>query len=133
MLNIKGAYVVIGPSAPRAILLSCTAYQHYTDLTALVGFDKATRATFGATADYALPCTAECMEFIALNFEGAEKAAVRQLCARIALGQPLGDGKDLTEGGQGARIDTPVVNPKSPSGAAVKLTKTERLAMSVQS
>lgn len=117
MLNIKGAFVVIGEAQPPlAVILADTAYGLYMDRCAVVGFTKATRYTFGHTADYALPCSSECMEFIALNYQGPRQDEVRQLCARIALGQPVGDGKEYGDGGQHARIDAPIPNPKSPAG-----------------
>jgi hypothetical protein len=116
MLNIKGAFVVIGTKAPIAVLLSASAYDLFSDRIGAVGLDKATRYQFGHTATHALPCTLDCMEFVALNYEGAHKEAVRQICARIALGQPIGDGADYGDGGQHARIDAPVPNPKTPAG-----------------
>lgn len=121
MLNIKGAFVVIGAQAPIAVVLGESDFNSYMDRVRVVGFDKATHYTFGHEATHALPCTLDCMEFIALNFDGERKDEVRQLCARIALGQPIGNGKDITEGGQHARIDAPVPNPKSPAGVAVSV------------
>jgi hypothetical protein len=117
MLNIKGAFVIIGNKAPVAVLLSADRYTMYMDRVSVVGFDKATHYTFGHDATAALPCTAECMEFVALNYTGAHADDVRRLCARIALGEPIGDGKDYGEqdGGQHARIDAPKPMP-SPSG-----------------
>jgi hypothetical protein len=117
MLNIKGAYVVIGTQAPIAVILSAGAQSLFDDRIGAVGFDKAVSYTFGHTATNALPCTAECMEFVALNYQGGRTDDVRRLCARIALGEPIGDGKDYGEqdGGQHARIDAPKPMP-SPSG-----------------
>lgn len=117
MLNIKGAFVVIGSTAPRAVLLSASAYALYQDRIAVVGFEKATAYTFGHTATHALPCTEDCMEAMALNFVGAFQDKVRQICARIALRKPLGDDSDGS-GGQGARIDTPAPKPSPSSGIA---------------
>ena len=127
MLNIKGAFVVIGSSTPVALILSANAYAVYCDRVAVVGFEKATAYTFGHTAAHALPCTAECMEFMALNFTGAHQDLVRQLCARIALRQPIGNGEDLSDGGQHARIDAPVPRPGSGDGIAA-----EREALAIE-
>ena len=120
MLNIQGAFVLIGRDAPVAVLLSANAYAVYLDRVRVCGFDKAVSYTFGPAVTHALPCTLDCMEFIGLNYTGARTAEVRQICARIALGQPIGDGKDLTEGGQGARIDAPVKLPNAPAGIAAE-------------
>ena len=116
--NLTGAYVIIGTNAPRAVILSMSELALFRDRERVSGIDKAVSYTFGKGAAYALPCTSDCMEFIALNYVGTQQDAVRQICARIALGQPIGDGKDLTEGGgQGARVDAPVPRPTRPSNA----------------
>src|SRR5258708_4401664 len=115
--NMTGAYVIIGTAAPFAVLLGPSEYALFRDRERVCGIDKAVSYTFGHTAEYALPCTVDCMEFMALNYVGKRADEVRQICARIALGQPLGDGKDLTEdGGQGARIDAPIPRPNAPAG-----------------
>jgi hypothetical protein len=117
MLNIKGAFVLIGVKPPIPVLISESAYVLYMDRIRVAGIDKADAYTFGHDVVCALPCTGDCMEFIALNYVGAHQDAVRRICARIALGEPLGTGKDITEdGGQPARIDAPVTNPKAPAG-----------------
>lgn len=119
MLNIKGAYVVIGTQAPFAVILGADAEGLLNDRIAAVGYDKAIAYTFGHTVEHALPCTLACMESIALEFRGSHEDKVRQLCARIALGEPIGDGKDLSDqGGQHARIDAPKSKPGAPSQAA---------------
>jgi len=120
MLNIKGAYVVIGAKAPLAVILSESAERLFRDRISVVGLDKATQYQFGHSATNALPCSAECMEFVALNYQGAHEAQVRAMCARIALRQPLGDDSD---GGQHARIDAPVADPNAPTGAALHVQR----------
>lgn len=120
MLNITGAYVVIGTKEPFAVMLSATAHKLYQDRVSVVGPDKAVTYTFGQYATHALPCTLDCMEFVALNYVGPHEALVRQICARVALGQPIGNGKDITEGGTPARIDAPVPRPGAPAGVAVE-------------
>lgn len=115
MLNIKGAYVVIGSQDPVAVLLGADADALLNDRIATVGYEKAIAYTFGHTATNALPCTLACMELIALEYKGTNADKVRQICARIALGEPLGNGKDYGEGGQPARIDAPVCGPSAPS------------------
>jgi hypothetical protein len=115
MLNIKGAFVIVGTTEPRAVILAAGQFDLYMDRISAVGLDKATSYTFGHTATHALPCTRDCMEFIALNYVGAFQDKVRQLCARIALGQPIGD--DTDEGGQHAVIDAPKPKPGAPSRA----------------
>lgn len=121
MLNIKGAYVVIGTQPPIAVLLSADADALLDARIDTVGFDKAIAYTFGHTATHAIPCTSASMEMMALKFRGAHEDKVKQLCARIALGEPIGDGKDISDlGGQHARIDAPKPNPKSPAGAKAR-------------
>jgi hypothetical protein len=116
MLNIKGAYVVIGSKEPFAVLLGADADALLTDRIGAVGYDKAIKYTFGHEASNALPCTLACMETIALEFKGSHEMQVRQLCARIALGEPIGNGKDYgDQGGQHARIDAPTPRPSSPA------------------
>lgn len=116
MKNIKGAFVVLHTTGPVALLMSERATALFADRISAVGYDKAIAYTFGHTATNALPCTEDCMTFIALEYQGAHSEAVRQLCARIALGQPIGSGKDITEGGQPAIIDAPKDKPLAPVG-----------------
>jgi hypothetical protein len=118
MLNIKGAYVVIGTVEPVAVLLGADADALFNDRIGVVGYAKAIAYTFGHTASNAIPCTLAAMESIALGFRGDHESKVKQLCARIALGEPIGDGKDYgDQGGAHAHIDALIPNPKSPAGA----------------
>ena len=123
MLNIKGAFVLIGTEVPRAVVISGTAFALYHDRIRVVGFDKANSYTFGHTVTHALPCTLECMEFTALNYTGAHQELVRALCACIALRKPIGDGKDLTEGGTPAIIDAPRPKPNGGNGAHARVAR----------
>ncbi len=116
MLNLKGAFVVVGNASVTAHVLPDTAYGLYMDRIAVVGFDKATAYTFGNDALYALPCTAECMEHIALNYMGINQEATRALCAVIALGKPIPNGSDSgPKGGLGILADH--AKPKAPKGS----------------
>lgn len=121
MLNLKGSYVVIGAKAPIAHILGADQEALFQDRSRVVGLTKAVKYQFGNDAVAALPTTRECMEFIALNFVGPHQEAVRGMCAKIALGQPLSDGKDITEGGTHAKLDPPKPRKPSPS-AKVALT-----------
>lgn len=121
MLNLKGAFVVIGDAPPRAVVLAEFELNRYIDRIGISGYDKANAFQFGHWARSALPCDRECMEFMALNFEGPHKVEVRGLCAAVALGQPIGNGKDLTEGG--LKVAVPAPRPRKPSPAnAVAVT-----------
>lgn len=114
--------MVIGAQrAPFACLIAAASYAAYQDRISVVGFDKATRFQFGNDAVAALPSTADCMEFIALNYVGPWQQEVRGLCAKVALGEPIGNGSegDDTDGGSKAALVP--VQPKSPSGALVQL------------
>jgi hypothetical protein len=118
MLNIKGAFVVIKQSGVEPVILGERQYVGYMERVTIVGFDKANHFVFGAGTIAALPCTQACMESVALNYADTEKHGkmVKAICARIALGMPLGNGKDIGEGGLG--IKSPVDAPKSPNGGS---------------
>lgn len=122
MLNITGAFVVIFTDKVEPHLLGAKAVADYYERVAIVGFLKTNQFTFGGDALAALPCTEDCMTTIALNYPDTEPMAkqVKAICARIALGQPLGDDSG-PQGGLGILANhAKPKTPRSPSGARVK-------------
>lgn len=118
MLNLKGAFVVIFNATVQAHILTESALGLYIDRASVVGFDKATRATFGNDALYALPCTLDCMTALAMNYAGIHADIVKGICACIASGLPIPNGSDAsdsTEGGLG--IKAAHTRPKAPKGS----------------
>ena len=118
MLNIRGAFVVVGPGKqPLPVLLGETQLMRFEDRAQIVGLDKAVPYTFGAGYVNAIPCTTACMEFIALNYVGPDAEQIKAICARIALGKPLGGDAPPDGGGSKDRMPKPKPAPKGPSQA----------------
>lgn len=127
--NFKGCYVLIGNSPPVAVLLSIGQDKLYSDRCSVSGMAKANTCTFGADVASAVPCSAEAMEFIALNYQGLHADAVKAMCARIALGLPIGGDTDSSGLDGGTRIPR-VQGPKG-KGPGTKLAIPD--AVTVQS
>jgi len=118
MRNIRGAFVVVKTTGVEPHLISATAFELFMDRVRVSGADKANRYTFGNDTVYVLPCVTECMESIALEYTGIHATQVKAICARIALGQALGDdskGNDNPQGGLGIAADH--TKPKAPKGS----------------
>jgi hypothetical protein len=119
--NLKGAFVVVRESTVSAHILESCTFNLFMDRVRVSGEAQANKATFGNDALYAFPCTEDCMTFIALNYNGVHEGEVKAMCACIALGQPFGNGKDITEGGLGVVTDdSKPIKPKGGAGAKAK-------------
>lgn len=120
MLNITGAFVVIFMGRVEPHLLGSDEVVRYYERVELAGFLKANQFTFGHDALSALPCTSQCMESVALSYPPSEAMAdqVRAICARIALGQPLGNDPG-PQGGLGIKAAHTKPKKPSPSGDGI--------------
>lgn len=139
MLGITGSFVVLGAArAPEVHLLAPDSLRAFYERLALAarrcrdpeqGRANVYAITFGAGAEYAFPCTTECMEFAALQYMGPYQQETRTLCARIALRQPFGPDampKDSGEPEGGLKVQSEAPKPRKPrpSGAAVAISQT---------
>lgn len=123
-LSVVGLYVAVGGGMPPvAVLLAAGTVRLFEDRERVVGRDKALQATFGQLCEYAFPANDGALTYLmehavsdALPY-GDELAA---LAAKIILGKPLGDGKDLTEGGLKVRANPLPVKPR-PGGIAKRV------------
>lgn len=119
MLNLHGAFVVVFTNRVEPHVLGGNDLRAYYERIAIVGPLKTDQFTFGGEALFALPCKADLMQGIALNYPMSEPMAleVRAMCATIALGKPVGHGNtvDPTEGGLG--IKAAHTRPKAPKGS----------------
>jgi hypothetical protein len=124
LLNKRTAFVVFGAlRAPEAHLITDEALRAFEERLSIA--ERRTRdpaqartlvyaATFGPGADYARPCTAGAMEFMALQYVGPHADLLKALCARILLGQPIGGDAQQPRGSDGG------IKEKAPTRAPVK-------------
>ena len=116
-----GMFIVYGPdesAAPSVHLLSRDATDALWTRQRLAmtdtGMRQAIRLTFGVDGLYALPAwSVDCMEQIALTYEGPHRDMLRAVCAAAALGKLWGG-----EGGEEAPLAPPKPRKPSPQGKA---------------
>lgn len=127
-MKFPNTFVVFGEFEPPIVkLLTEGQVKLFSQRESVSDRAKAIVATFGTGYQYALPAwSIECMEMIALRYEGPFQKELRGICAAIALGQPYGP--DIEGGLPILAQPTPPVKP-SPTGAARKPVK--RLARAV--
>jgi hypothetical protein len=111
---------------PAVVLLAESGVKLFEDRERIVGRDKALQATFGQLCEYAFPATLPVLNYL---MEHAERdalphaGALMTLAAAIILGKPWSKGKDLTEGGQPAKIPNPKPVKPRPGGVAKSLSE----------
>lgn len=116
--DIGGRVILVGAMMPPEVrLLSDGARTIYDARCKVVGCDKARAYQFGALCDYVFPCNWAMLNYLlerahadGLPFPD-ELAAV---ASAIALGKPIGNGRDYFEGGEAVTNPTPA--PRKPRG-----------------
>lgn len=127
-----GTYLCFGAAVkPFVVILAAREAAEYADLQRMkvsrseAGAQEVRAQVFGRGVEAALPAwSKDCMEMIALQYEGVYQVEVRGLAAALALGLPIGNGKDLSEGPDGGLpVAAPQPGPKRPGprGEAKKL------------
>lgn len=118
-MRFPNTFVVFGSEQPPIVkLLTESAVALFTQRESVSDRAKAIVATFGNGYEYALPAwSKECMEVIALRYEGPFARELKGICAAIALGQPYGPNPD---GGEHVEQKPIKPTPRGPSSATAK-------------
>lgn len=124
MFKIAGLFLVCGGTdAPALHFISAAEkealYQRQSIASTANGMRQALRLHFGMDALYALPAwRTDCMQTVALEYDGPDAVAVRGMAAALALGMdPHGkpDGKPGNDGGAPVK---PAPRKPKPAGGA---------------
>jgi hypothetical protein len=103
---------------PALYLLDTGASALLDDRCRVAGRESALRYTFGQLAEYAFSVT-DAMLCYLMERAAADMLphaeALAALAAAVATGKPVGNGKDYSDGGQGAALVP--VQPRKPSPA----------------
>lgn len=125
-----GTYLCFGPERPPfVVILSIGEASQWSQTQALKAcrrnpeaLQQAREQTFGKGVESSLPAwSSDCMETIALGYEGPHQVTVRGLAAALALGQPIGNGRDYSERNDldGGVPAVPKPEPKKPMPGGV--------------
>lgn len=98
-LLIAGTFLVCGHHMlPAYMLADESTRAFYRNRLEKHGMERTARV-FHPLADFAMPADSlASLEFIALEYCGAHESSMRGMAAALALGHPLGSGRDLSEG-----------------------------------